>query len=652
MNFFQSDIEFLQQENAKRPVKPPLDRISEYIEGKRVLPPNTPFPGFWSNSKTPYSIEIMDNMAPMMPVQHTVVMKAAQLGLTAAAENVIAYWIDEYPSEILFISATIGLLENWAAKRVEPLIDSCGFREKLFSQIEGKQSKRTGDRLFRKEFVGGSLSMASAQAAAMLRSESKRVLIRDEIDGAPAELRTGEGNWIDVSFARTNAWGDRKKILDFSTPGVFGVSQIYELYARGDQRKYFVPCPYCDFYQHLEWTGNDAVHGLKGILKDGTLLDTFYVCIKCGEQIRNHHKNIMLIRGQWRPTAKSHSKTYRSYHINSLYSPVGMLSWNELYKEYLKAMDQPEGMRSFTNLYLGLPYRETGSRPKLEKVIELRGGYKSRTVPKGVLFLTAGVDVQTGSKRDPNNPARLEMEICGHGAGFRTFSICYERFEGDIDNFDEDSAWYKLDQFARETGLTFERADGVKFVVKLIFIDSGDGNTMDMVYRFSQGWQSTFPIKGFSALKKRKGEKGDDEVNSFNARRYRPAKVGEDILLYEISTNYYKQHLYKNLKIERRESDYQRAGFCDFPIDYGEKYFKGLTAEEKRIDGTFHCPAGRRNEPLDCRVYNQCAGDVYLDGQVLKWKAAAMERGATDEQLQGINHRFVLEQLTKRLEPV
>lgn len=650
MDFFDSDLKFLVGENEKKPVKPPIEKISEYIEGKRILPPSNPFPGFWNNSKTPYSIEIMDNMSPLSHIQRTVVMKGAQIGMTAAAENVIAYWMDEYPSEILFISATIGLLEKWAAKRMEPLIDSCGIREKLFAQIEGKQSKRTGDRIFIKEFVGGSLSMASAQAAAMLRSESKRVLVRDEIDGAPQDLRTGEGNWLDVSFARTNAWGARKKILDFSTPTVYGESPIFDLYQSGDQRKFFVPCPHCDQYQYLEWTGNDANHGLKGVLKEGVLDDVYYLCAHCGKQIRNHHKSYMLIRGQWRSTAKSNFKNYRSYQISSLYSPIGMLSWFELYGEYLKAQEKPEGMRSFFNLYLGMPYRETGSRPKLEKVIELCGTYKSETVPKGVLYLTAGIDVQRGSRRDTNNPARLEMEICGHGAGYRTHSICYRRFEGEIDDFDEDSAWYALDQFARKTNMRFKRDDGLEFSVMLIFIDSGYAT--DMVYRFAQGWQSTYPIKGVGTLKKRKKEKGDDEMGVANFKKYRAIKVGEDINLYEISTNYYKHHLYRNLKIERQDSEYQKAGFCNFPIDYSEKYFRMLTAEEKRLDGSFYCPAGRRNEALDCRVYNQCAGDVYLDKEVLRWKARAQAQGASEDKIRDVNHRFVLEQLTKAIESV
>jgi hypothetical protein len=87
-------------------------------------------------------------------------------------------------------------------------------RKKIFHQSGSKQANKTGDRTFTKEYIGGTLDMASAQSAAGLRADSKRILLRDEIDSAPVLLRTGEGNWLAVSFARTNAFGDRKKIWE------------------------------------------------------------------------------------------------------------------------------------------------------------------------------------------------------------------------------------------------------------------------------------------------------------------------------------------------------------------------------------------------------------------------------------------------------
>ena len=636
-----NQVSFLKRENKLKPTTRPPSTVSGYVEDLRVLPPSTPFPGLWQNIRTPYAVEIMDNMSPFSPVINTDCMKGAQLGLTAAAENVVAYWMDANPAEVLYVSATEDLLLKWATKRLDPLIDSCGFRHKIHAQNDASaKTRRSGDRTFSKEYVGGALDMASAQSASSLRSDSKRILILDEIDGAPRLLRTGEGEWIDVAEGRTNAWGARKKILAFSTPTLYETSVVHERYLLGDQRNFMVPCPHCGKRQPLEFGDEKGNHGLRPDKEAGRLVNVYYLCQFCHDAIFNYHKGGMLQSGVWDPTSETYTPTRRSYYINSIYSPVGMMSWMELYDKYEKALDKPDGMRSFTNLYMGLPYRETGKRPKLENVIELKGAYFRGTIPDGVLFLTLGVDVQRGSKRDKLNPPRLELEILGHGMGYRTWSIDYKVFDGPTDD-PMGGAWSRMQEWAESGGLMFSHRDGTEMAPSLIFIDSGDGVYADTVYRFCAGWQATYPSKGFQALKKRKGEKGD-ELSSDTFKRFRAQKVGADVTLYEISTNYYKSLLYRNLKLEREDAEVQRPGFCDFPVDYTEDYFKGLTIESKWDDGSFHCPTGARNEPTDCRTYAMCAADVYLDARVTEIREAMKQNGASPAQLRQVNSMTVL----------
>lgn len=634
-----------------KPVHPPEPLISKWAEKKRMLPINTPFPGPWENKKTKYSVEIMDNMSPYSPVKRTVVMKGAQLGLTAAAENVVGYWMDESPTEILLLSASEALVVNWATKRLEPLIDSIGMREKIFVQSGSEKTRRSADKVFSKEYTGGMINLGSAQAASSLRSDSKRVLIRDEVDGAPPLLKSGEGNWLSVSEARTEAWGSRVKILDFSTPTELARSLIYPAYLEGDQRKYLVPCPHCKKDQELEWLEPSETnsYGLKDDTKGGVLLDVVYICKFCREAMFNYHKGAMIPKGNWHPTVTSVSRDYRSYHLSSLYSPVGMLSWKGLWEKYLAALKAPEGLRSFTTLYVGIPYQETGYRPRIEKVLEFQGGYKRGTVPYGVLFITIGVDVQRGSEGDPNNPPRIEMEILGHGAGFRTWSIDYWRFEGPVaDPFS--GAWELFAEKAEEMGLTWEREDGQQFGAQMIFVDSGDGTTQATVEAFCERWPGTFPIKGFQTIQRRAEDKKDvDAELPSNYLRYRAQKIGSgESLYYSVATNYYKTMIYNRLNsIQRIPQDPQKPGFMDFPVDYPESYFRMLTAEEKRKDGSF-ISGGRRNESLDCKVYAMCAADVYLDGVVMGMRARARKKGASPQFCDQITKRTALEALSKQ----
>jgi phage terminase large subunit GpA-like protein len=654
MNFaeqsFMSDLDFAREIAGKRPITIPIQRISEYIEGRRIMPTSTPFPGFWENSRTPYLVEPMDNMSPSSPIQREIDMKSTQMGFSAMIENIIAYYMDIAPTEILYCSATEPLLRKWATKRLDPLIDSCDIRHKISAQTENLQKRRSGDLVLSKEFIGGNLDMASAQSASSLRSDTKRVLLRDEINGAPSELRTGEGNWLSVSMARTNAWGIRAKIADVSTPTGFDDQAIYSEFLLGDQRKFMVPCPRCGKFQELVWGSERSQNGIKAEFVAGEFKQAYYQCDFCHEAFFNHEKSRLLSAGKWEPTAKSTSPLVVSRQISGLYRPSGMSGWSEMYRKYIDAKDDPEKMRGFVNLELGLPFKETGTRPKLDKVIELRGGYRQGTIPSGVLFLTAGIDVQRGQKRGDANPPRLELEVLGHGQKFQTWSILYRRFEGEILD-PADGAWQELDDFVRNNGFQFKRADGRIFGVNLIFIDSGDGELTDVVYSFCRGWQNTFPSKGFSALKKRKDENADERVAGTFFRRFRAQQIGTDTLLYEISTNFYKTHLYNNLQIARQDVGEQRAGFCDFPVEYGENYFRMLTSEEKLSDGTFHA-GGRQNEALDVRVMNLCAGDVYLGLKIEEMRDYYRTEEKWDRSaLQKINHKFVLEAMSRALSP-
>ena len=649
-----TDYDFFRKCNGDTPCSPPPRYIHEFVENRRVLPNGTPIPGPWRNDRTPFWVEIMIEMSPYSPTQQIEVMKGAQLGATTLTENVALYYIGGCPAEIMFISATEELLEKWATKRLEPAIDSCGLRHLIFAQTENRLSKRLGDKVFSKEFVGGGIDMVSAQSAAGLRSASKRVLLRDEVDGAPPQLRTGEGNWMDVSKARTNSWGARRKILDNSTPALESTSEIYQGFLSGDQRRYFVPCPLCGKEQPLEFgLDKKSNSGLKADTEAGQLVDAYYLCDFCHDAIHNNHKGVMLRAGHWEPMSKSSESNLRSYQLSSLYSPVGMLSWRSMYQEYLNAQAKPEGMRSFTNLYLGLPYKEDGSRPKINEVIELRSGYASGSVPDGVVFITVGMDVQRGSadaKKD--NPARIEMEILGHGVGYRTWSIDYRCFYGPID-VQGAGAWQELQEWAEAGGFQLKRLDGKGTMSPvLILIDSGDGPFADVVYNFCDGWPGTYPSKGSQVLKKRKHERPDErleEVDQFTFKRYRKATLPGDRILVEISTVHYKWHVYNNLKIKPSENNLDPVGLCKFPSDYRDDYFEMLTAEERRNDGSFFCPSGRRNEALDCRVSALCAGDMFLDERVQTAKAAGKMSGMTEDQVRKITHRVILDLLARNV---
>lgn len=582
-------------------------------------------------------------------------MKSVQSAVTFFAENIMMPWLAEWHAEVLYITGTEGLLKKWT-KRLEPCIDSCGLRGQITAQVTDKKTRQTGDKQLSKRFKGGGgLDMGSAQSPSSLRSDSKQILIIDEVDSAPEQLVTGEGNFVDVAGGRTEAFQWKKKIMRFSTPTTWERSLIFKLFNLGDQREYYVPCKRCGKHFYMEFKQ------LVPEFEKGQLKLAWLKCPHCDEPHFNSDKTEMLKLNNafWKPEAIPVSKYRRSYHISKYMVPVGLSTWTSIYQDYLKAKKAgPDGMRTFVNLQSGLPFKEIGVRPKLENVMELKGGYRSREVPDGVLFLTCALDVQQGSKTDAKSPPRLEMEILGHGQEFRTWSIEYKVFTGRIWRTDKSSGEMveikggaaeadkvdkKLYEIEYDLGIenpykgaysefhdwalkefTYTRADGMKFAPRIVFVDSGDPITMQAVYAFCRRpeWKNTFPIKGRGAIKRQmKGETGDSADDN-SMIKYRPHRAADtrEIEFYNISTWHYKAHLFNNLTVKRVPFDPQSPHFCDFPQDYSEKYFKQLTANEKRTDGSFHDLPGQACEALDIRVYNLCAADVWLASRMVWYR--------------------------------
>ncbi|MDR1174098.1 MAG: phage terminase large subunit family protein [Treponema sp.] len=658
-----TELEFLIEQNNYRPDTPPVRLISEWVEGRRILPAASPLPGPWRNQVTPYSVEIMDNMSPYNPCQIQAIMKARKLGLTTAIENCVAYYISEVPAEQLYSTANEQLAKDWSSKKISHVIDSLGIRHKLIAADQNAKSRRTGDRMFTKEYVGGALDIITASSMMARRALDKRCLWIDETDGIAPLTSTGEGLWSDILIAHTNSYGARRKVSIFSSPTTDEASLIKQYYDQGDQRKFLVPCPVCGRHIELKLNDEQTAYGLKAETKAGKIIDAYYLCEYCAEPIYNNDKRKFysdkprckkypqkaLEPARWEPTKKT-DPIRPSYQMNALYSPLGMLTFREIAEQReKKETEGPEGMRSWINIYAGLTFKDAASRPRLEAVINHRGSYPRGTVPAGVLFLTMAIDVQRGSSRDPNNPPRVELEVMGTGAGYRTWSIEYRVFPGETDD-PYSGAWEDLYQWMKSINGFFYSAEGIPFRVEMIGIDSGDAaeGRSEVVYRFAERWSPyAFPLKGFAQLAARRGEKTDiPGAGSF--KKYRLARIGGGgEYVIEVSTAFYKSTLFGRLNIEPYAPS--RPGYCEFPRDYPDDYFVQLTNSERRNDGSYRDIGA--HEALDCRIYNLMLSDAYLDNQVNlakeKRRAAGMNPMTVDLMT---NSRFILDQLQAQID--
>ena len=573
--------------------------VGEWAEQKRVIPEGlSSMPGPFSWDVNPYMREIADCMSATSGISEIAVMKGAQITYTVAAiENTLGYIIDCEPGPTMFVSGDKEMAETSIELRVDRMIQSAGLAHKVFSQSEKKSNKGTGDTKKKKEFAGGFLLAAGPNSAAKLRTFSVQYLLLDEIDAYP-DSTEGEGDPLTLLLRRTDSYEATRKILYGSTPLILQTSKINKLFLQGDQRRYFVPCKHCGHMQYLKWSQIKYDKDEGGRLVFNSVN---YECESCGGHWKNTDKAYFLPRGEWRATATPIRPGFRSYHIPSLLSPIGMRSWESAAGEWIEAQGNPSKLRVFVNTYLGEPYEERGEAPPVDRVMLRReNDYFPETltitddgkrvwgdarVPDGPLIVTLGADVQHD---------RIECELVAWGPGKESWSIGYHILPGDTSD-PNGPPWQALTEI-----LNRPTHGGLKLVLALI--DSGDQAATVYTYcdRFLSG---VLPLKGSS--------------NTLTGRRIFALRdvAGHQCHRVDLDEGQLKQEFYALTKVGPVDAPASGAelppGYCHFPIDetYDRRYFEKLYSEDLVTETDRYGRSHRRwvkrgrNEALDCRAY-------------------------------------------------
>lgn len=563
--------------------------VSDWADKYRVLSSKSASePGRWRTARTPYLKEIMDCLSPKSPIQKVVFMKGAQIGGTECGNNWIGYIMHKAPGPIMAVSPTVEMAKRNSRQRIDPLIEDC---PALKNVVSSPRSRDKGNTMLSKDFMGGVLVMTGANSAVGLRSMPARYLFMDEIDGYPSDIE-GEGDPILLAERRTATFNKRKKIFLVSTPTVKGLSNIEREFELSDKRYYLVPCPFCGGFQRLLWeqvrAENDTV---------------FYECKHCHKPIAEHYKTQMLEAGHWEATSESIDGLTAGFHLSSLYSPIGWLSWAECVQIFEKAKKDATLMQGFRNTILGETYEQESEAPEWQRLYETRENYPIGIVPMGGLFLTAGVDIQKN---------RIECEVVAWGRQKQSWSVDYYVLDGDTA---KPEVWSKL---ADVVNKDYPHESGITMPIRVICVDSGYA-TQDVYTFVRQFNQAVWGGNGARANAPRtvvaiKGQSRDTAM-ILSTSKADTKKKG--LKVWNVSGPVIKTELYRWLKMERVGEDATDFGKCHFP-QYAEEYFRQLTAERQiiKISNGYPKPVWekdptRRNEALDCRVYARAGAAIY-----------------------------------------
>lgn len=592
-----ADVARNREADHRRAIFQPPEELtgSAWADRYRVISEGNPEPGRWRTGRTPYLREILDTCTDPA-VERVIFQKAARVGGTEVVNNLIGYYIDHEPSQILIVQPTVDDGKGWSKEQLEPMLrDTPQLRGKVW-QAAGRRDKR--DTIQQKMFAGGFIVIVGANSAAGFRRRNIQRVFLEEVDGYPPTtkgrgttsdgLQTTEGDPVTLAIKRTQNYDDRL-IFENSTPTVKGASNIERDYGLSDQRRYYVPCPHCEYMQVLRW------RQLRWNADDPSTV--WYVCgdidpetgeltAGCGEMIEEHHKVAMLRGGEWR--AERPGRAMVGFHIWAAYSPF--TSWPRLVEEWLLAQGSTEKLQVFINTVLGETWEDAGERIDPSELDTRRETYPAE-VPAGVGVLTAFVDVQKD---------RLEIAVKGWGEGQESWIIAHHRLVGDPM---KDEVWERLDLLRTKRWM---HESGTTITIRSMGVDSGYQAERVYAYVRKRQREGVFASKGVPS-------RGAPLVRLASRR---PNRAG--VRVVSINPDAGKDLLFARLRLTMVGPGYMhfRDRFAD---GLDEAYLEQFGAEQaviRYVNGVprrvYEVIGKRANEAIDLEV--GCLAALHLQG--------------------------------------
>ena len=536
--------------------------------------------GKFRTSRTPHARAVMQALSDHHPCKRVVLMGASQMLKTQTGLNWLMASIHQSPANFLWILPT-GKLAKRASTRIAKNIAAV---PEVAERVAAPRSRDSVNTLETKEYIGGSLFIVTAGAAANLSEVPARRVLFDEVDRAELNVN-GEGDPVALAEARQTTFERNRKSYYPSSPTIKDESIVERLYLRGTQRHALADCLHCGEAQPLEF---DRLM----VSDDGQ--SALYPCMHCGAVHTESDKPRMFARGAWSDGVGGDGET-ESFTISGMFLPYGWLPWIALKREYDKAkakLDEgsEEAMIAFYNTRLAKSWERQKEQTKAEELMARAEPYKLGTCPAGVIRLTAAVDTQAD---------RLEMLVIGWGRGLEAWVIDYQVVRGDPADL---QTWARLDALLQTR---YPHAFGQTLGISAAFVDSGGSATQE-VYNFTRTkrHRSIYSIKGASKPGRPILSSKPSKVEVRWNGRVEP--YGAE--LWFVGTDTAKDYLANRWRVS------QGVGQIHFSHQLSEDFYRQITAEYRvtlwkhghRVS-RWEKKQADRNEVLDLMVYNTAA---------------------------------------------
>ncbi|WP_000934109.1 phage terminase large subunit family protein, partial [Escherichia coli] len=577
----------------------------------------------WDPLVAPYVIEPMNCLASR-EYDAVIFVGPARTGKTIGLiDGWVIYNVICDPADMLIIQMTEEKAREHSKKR---LARTFRVSPEVVSRLSpNKNDNNVYDRTF---LAGNYLKIGWPSVNIMSSSDYKCVALTD-YDRFPEDI-DGEGDAFSLASKRTTTFMSSGMTLVESSPGrdvkdvkwrrtspheAPPTTGILSLYNRGDRRRWYWPCPHCgEYFQPC----GDVVAGFRDIADPVLASEAAYIqCPSCSGRIMPEHKRELNGRGVWLRDGESINADGSRYgdprrsRIASFwmegpaaaYQTLSQLVYKLLTAEQeYETTGSEETLKTVINTDWGLPYlpRASMEQRKSELLEQRAEPVPSRSVPDGVNFLVATVDVQAGRHR------RFVVQVTGYGSrGERWIIDRYnitQSLRGDSDgesqridpaSYPEDWDVLLTDVFHKSWPLASDPSQQMRLMAMAVDSGGEDGVT-DNAYKFWRRCRRDglgkriYLFKGDSIRRAKLISRTFPDNTGRTGRR---AQAAGDVPLWLLQTDALKDRV--NNALWR---DSPGPGYVHFPDWLGSWFYDELTYEERSSDGKWSKPGRGANE--------------------------------------------------------
>lgn len=602
----------------------------------------------WDPLVAPYVIEPMNCLASR-EYDAVIFVGPARTGKTIGLiDGWVIYNVICDPADMLIIQMTEEKAREHSKKRLARTI-------RVSPEVVSRLSPNKNDNnVYDRTFLAGNYLKIGWPSVNIMSSSDYKCVALTDYDRFPEDI-DGEGDAFSLASKRTTTFMSSGMTLVESSPGrdvkdvkwrrtspheAPPTTGILSLYNRGDRRRWYWPCPHCgEYFQPC----GDVVAGFRDIADPVLASEAAYIqCPSCSGRILPEQKRELNGRGVWLRDGESINADGSRYgdprrsRIASFwmegpaaaYQTLSQLVYKLLTAEQeYETTGSEETLKTVINTDWGLPYlpRASMEQRKSELLEQRAEPVPSRSVPDGVNFLVATVDVQAGRHR------RFVVQVTGYGSrGERWIIDRYnitQSLRGDSDgesqridpaSYPEDWDVLLTDVFHKSWPLASDPSQQMRLMAMAVDSGGEDGVT-DNAYKFWRRCRRDglgkriYLFKGDSIRRAKLISRTFPDNTGRTGRR---AQAAGDVPLWLLQTDALKDRV--NNALWR---DSPGPGYVHFPDWLGSWFYDELTYEERSSDGKWSKPGRGANEAFDLMVYAEAL--VILHGyEKIRWPDA------------------------------